>query len=132
MNLLVCPPLPYLTIYRKVVEPPLIITVRQRTWIINTKYTESKKKVVALPNKEHVTTSTGKSIPSTINPLQCIFQEWQATSDFFTTGSIVIFHNKSLTPLKIDNNKYADVSTVFLQSSSGQKKKRKRKQYKTI
>ena len=45
----------------------------------------------------------------------------------FTTGSIVIFHNKSLTPLKIDNNKYADVSTVFLQSSSGQKKEKKKK-----
>ena len=43
----------------------------------------------------------------------------------FTTGSIVIFHNKSLTPLEIDNNKYADVSTVFLQSSSGQKRKEK-------
>ena len=39
----------------------------------------------------------------------------------FMTGSIVIFYNKSLTPLKIDNNKYAEVSTVFLQSSSGQK-----------
>ena len=36
---------------------------------------------------------------------------------------VVIFHNKSLTPLEIDNNKYADVSTVFLQSSSGQKRK---------
>ena len=29
----------------------------------------------------------------------------------FTTGSIVIFHNKSLTPLEIDNNKYTDVSS---------------------
>ena len=37
------------------------------------------------------------------------------------------FYNKSLTPLEIDNNKYADVSTVFLQSSSGQKKKKKKK-----
>ena len=45
----------------------------------------------------------------------------------FTTGSIVIFHNKSLSPLEIDNNKYADVSTVFLQSSSGQKKEKKKK-----
>ena len=45
---------------------------------------------------------------------------------------LVIFHNKSLTPLEIDNNKYADVSTLFLQSSSGQKKNRKTKQNKTI
>ena len=40
----------------------------------------------------------------------------------------IFFHNKSLTPLEIDNNKYADVSTVFLQSSSGQKRKEKQKQ----
>ena len=46
----------------------------------------------------------------------------------FTTGSIVIFHNKSLTPLEIDNNKYADISTVFLRSSSGQKRKEKEKE----
>ena len=53
-------------------------------------------------------------------------------NEFYKTIRLIIFHNKSFTPLEIDNNKYADVSTVFLQSSSGQKKKRKTKQNKTI
>ena len=49
---------------------------------------------------------------------------------WFTNGTIVIFRNKSLSPLQIDNNRYmyADISTVVLQSSSGQTLTKKKKQ----
>ena len=39
---------------------------------------------------------------------------------WFTNEALVIFHNKSLSPLKKDINRNADISTDVLQSSSGQ------------